>query len=197
MKRILTIMVIALVALTTVSAQEVEVKKGLRGGYLRSMVSGNIAGTDLEANVRSTYYVGFLSEVKTGNFATQIELMFSPAGTKETTKVLGKEIKTVSNFGTLSLPISLKYYLGNHLAISAGPSFGLNLYRKGEIDGESIDLDKTIKRFNFSGLVGLEFNFSGGLFIDARFNYGFNNISKIDDSKMQNHLLTFGLGYKF
>ncbi len=195
MKKIFTVAAIALLTLTTVSAQEV--KKGLRAGYTRSMASGDVAGTDLKTDVRSTYYAGLFSEVKTGNFATQLELMFSPAGSKETTKIDDKEVKTVSNFGTLSLPISFKYYIGNHFAISAGPSFGFNIYRKGKVEDKSVDLKDDIKVFNFSGLVGLELNLSSGLFFDTRFNYGFSNISKIDNSKVKNHLLTVGIGYKF
>ncbi len=196
MKSILTA-VIALVTIMTLSAQEMEVKTGLRAGYARSSVMGDVAGVDLKDGVRSTYYVSYLSEVKTGNFATQAELMFSPAGTKETTEILGKEVKTVSNFGTLSLPISFKYYVADRFAISAGPSFGFNLYRKGKVDGESVNLKDDIKVFNFSGLVGLEYNLNSGLFFDTRYNYGFTNISKIDNSNMKNHTLTFGLGYKF
>ncbi len=193
MKKILTV-VIAFVTLTTINAQ---VKTGLRAGYARSMVSGKILGADLNSDARSTYYIGCFSEAKFGNTAVQAELMFSPAGSKITTKALGKEIKTVSNFGTLSLPISFKYYLGDSFAISAGPSFGFNIYRKGEVGNVEVDLDKEIKTFNFSGLVGLEYNLDSGLFFDTRFNYGFSNISKIDKTEIKNHTLTFGLGYKF
>ncbi len=101
------------------------------------------------------------------------------------------------NFGTLSLPISLKYFISPNFSLSVGPSFGLNLYRKVKVDDEKFDSKESIKKFNFAGLIGLEYALDSGLFFDARYIVGANNISKFDDVTMRNNLLTIGIGYKF
>ncbi len=190
MKKILTV-VIALITITTASAQ---VKKGLRAGYAMSSVSG----TDAKFDVRSTYYVGFFSEFKsTERIAVQAEIMYSPAGTKFPKELVGKGNDVSMNFGTLSVPLFLKYYVSPSFSLHVGPSFGFNLYRKVKFEGESVDSKELIKTFNFAGLVGFEYALDSGLFFDARYTIGANNISKLDGVTMRNNLLTFGLGYKF
>ncbi len=194
MKKILTV-VIALITITTASAQ---LKSGVRAGYAMSSVKGEIAGKDLKNDIRSTYYVGFFSEYRaTESIAVQAELMYSPAGTKNSVKVAGQEVKTTSNYGTLSVPLLVKYYVSPNFSLNVGPSFGFNIYKKGSFNGgKSFDL-KDVKTFNFAGLLGLEYTLDSGLFFDARYSMGVTNISGLKGVTVKNNLLTFGLGYKF
>ncbi len=190
MKKISAVIVIALVTITTLSAQ---VKTGLRAGYAMSSVSGS----KVDFDVRSTYYVGLFTEYKaTDHIGVQAELMYSPAGAKFPKELAGKE-KVSMNFGTLSVPIFLKYYVSPNFSLNVGPSFGFNLYRKLDVDHKMTSSKKLIKTFNFAGLVGLEYALDSGLFFDARYIVGSNNISKFDNITMRNNLLTVGLGYKF
>ncbi len=97
----------------------------------------------------------------------------------------------------MSIPLFLKYYVSPSFSLHIGPSFGFNLYKKATVEGgEDYDLNN-VKTFNFAGLVGFEYALDSGLFFDARYTVGANNLSKTDGVTMRNNLLTFGLGYKF
>ncbi len=195
MKKIL-ITILAIIAITNVNAQ---MRHGVRAGYAMSDVKAEFDGTKMDNDIRSTFYLGYFTEFKLSDkVAIQPELMFSPLGSKLTVEVLEKKIESVTNFGTLSLPLSVKYFVTEGFALSGGLNFGFNLIRRGKSDGgDWEDFSDKIKIFNFGPFVSLEYNLKNGLFIDARYTLGLNEISKVDKVTSKNNFILVGLGYKF
>lgn len=94
----------------------------------------------------------------------------------------------------LSIPILLRYNIGNILSLNAGPQFGILL-----------DEDKTLlqsgqsafKDGDFSMVLGGQLNFSF-LRVYGRYNIGLQNINDIDNKdKWTNQQIQLGLGLRF
>jgi opacity protein-like surface antigen len=58
------------------------------------------------------------------------------------------------------------------------------------------DFKENVNTFNIAPLIGLEYNLENKMFVDARYNFGISNISKIA-SKETISFLQVGIGYKF
>ncbi len=198
MKKLFTMMVILVFAGTTINAQEGQFYHRVKAGYAGSGVKIKADGKKIESDLKSSYYVGVFSEYKFHEkVGIQLGLMFSPLGAQQTEKLLDKEIKTKMSFGTLSLPLSAKYYVIDGLNINAGLNFGFNLSKKGKIGNGKIEDLKHIETFNLGGLLGLEYTLNSGLSFDINYNVGLNNISKEDKITMKNNFFLVGLGYRF
>ncbi len=171
MRKLLLAFVMLVAFATTINAQQGELHHRVKAGYAASLVKAKVDGVKMDYDIKSSYYVGYMSEYQfNNNMAIQTGLMFSPLGAKHTKKVNDKEITTNMGFGTLSLPLSFKYYIVDGLSVNAGVNFGFNLFKKykteGVDDNKVRDL-KDIKTFNSAGLLGLEYTLNNGLFFDV------------------------------
>ncbi len=214
MKKLLLFSVLGLFGL--VSAQT---KFGVKGGYGLSTLSikQENNGAKLTTDAKSTFYLGGVVEHKLkGNLVLQGELQYSSLGGKISDSEYDGRIYIKYtgdlSFGTLLIPVSIKYYANNSLALSGGLNFGFIVSAKREtkfynlpieyrqyLKDEEVDIKSTVNTFNFGPFIGAEYNLKNGLFFDTRYNFGVTNLSKEsnDDSKAYNNFWQIGLGYKF
>ena len=211
MKKLLLTGAIALFA--AVNAQET--KFGAKAGYAMSSLTLESDGQTETTDAKHTFYVGGLVEHKfNDNIGLQGELLYSPLGGQENLdeEFSGYYVKGSSkiNLGTLMIPVSVKYYPVENLAIGAGLNFGIIMSAKADyesnlpaelvdfVNGET-DIKDEINSLNLAPFIGAEYNLENGLFFDARYNLGVSNLAKdaTDGSSVKNSFLMVGIGYKF
>lgn len=98
----------------------------------------------------------------------------------------------------INVPIVLKYYIIQGLNIQAGPQFGFVVDDKISFDVFG-DISRKAKAENFdlSGVVGAGYDFPMGIRLDARYNFGLTDVSKIDGADGKNSVFSVALGYSF
>jgi len=196
MKRFM-LAVIAISVFSVVSYSQGGVRLGVKLGANLNKIEGESFkdGFDL------TYHVGGFAEIDFNKkWGIQPEVLWNQTeGRRSSFNTL---YPTVSNpngsekfkLNYLSIPILLRYNIGNILTLNAGPQFGI-----------LIDDDKTLlnngqsafKNGDFALAFGGQLNFSV-LRIYGRYNIGLQNINDIDNrDKWTNQQIQLGLGLRF
>lgn len=167
---------------------------GARGGLNLSTVTGD----DIESpDNRTSFYAGLVAETPiTERFSLQGEVFYSGQGFDITEEE--DELDAEYQLGYVQVPVLAKIYLFEGLNIHAGPQFGFKVseeidFEPAEDEGD-IDTD-AVQDFDFQLTSGLEYKFEGGLFIQARYTYGFSEV--VEDSSVHNSVFSAGLGYMF
>ncbi len=182
----------------TATATNAQMRTGIKAGYAMSTIWLKVDGIKIHQDVRSTYYIGLLSEItinKTSAF--QFGLTYSPLGSKQTIKSFRKKTTTIISLGTISIPLFLKYHTTEKFALSGGMNVGFNFLTKLKEDYHDEWYYVKGKILNLAPFVGLEYNFSHHLFMEARLNLGISNISKEEKTTARNNFILLGVGYKF
>jgi opacity protein-like surface antigen len=174
MKKIVLIALLLLAGIT-MQAQAF----GVKGGFNFSNLSGD--NTD-NFNVYTSFHVGVLYEIQLfDHVAVQPELLYSVQGAKR------KDDTIKLNYFTV--PAVLKIFINDGFNIQAGPQVGMLL---SESDNFEPFASNTFD-FGFTG--GLEFFITDGLFVQARYYYGTNEVSSNTD--INNRVVQASLGYIF
>ena len=135
-----------------------------------------------------------------GGFAIQPEIHFAQAGYKLDLGSLGDGD---AELNYIQIPILFKYDVlstNDNIALSpfVGPYVAVGISGKaGDVD---IDFDGDYKRLDFGAILGAMVQFNQGFFFDVRYNLGLANVSddsSVDDVKVKNEILGFGIGYMF
>lgn len=214
-----TLILLGLVAFSTNTLAQQEVKFGPKAG----VNIANISGKDAEnKKMLIGFHVGAFAEIKFNDkFAVQPEILYSAQGAKKegTRNVVGVNVTTnsTSKVDYINVPIMAKYYVVPSLAIEAGPYVGFLMSAKteGTINsmGQNVSIDSDDKdssnSIDFGVGVGASFNLNNGFFIGARYNLGLTKVGK--DSSLtiggvevsrealdtKNTVIQVGVGYKF
>ncbi|MFK8302142.1 outer membrane beta-barrel protein [Capnocytophaga stomatis] len=96
---------------------------------------------------------------------------------------------------TYSLPLGIKVYPVNRLALLGGLNLGFNLTATTKINGEIIRL-RNIKIGNHSLFLGGECRIFKDFFLETRYNFGISDISEFAPSIINNYF-QLGIGYYF
>lgn len=182
---------------------------GLKAGYSLSNLAAKQAEGRVNYDPYSSYYLGALVDRHINEkFSLQGEVLYSNIGGNfngnSTILTPGGEtvvaVKDEIRYGTLQFPLLAKYYFTEKFSALGGLNVGLIISAKSKYSESSsseirTDIKGRTNSFNLAPLLGLEYNASERFFIDARFNIGISNISKI--STLKSNFLQVGLGYKF
>lgn len=181
---------------------------GLKAGYSLSNLTAKSAEGSVNYDAYSGYYLGALVERHINEkFSLQGEVLYSNIGgtfsdnstiltpSGETVVAVKDEIR----YGTLQFPLLAKYYFTEKFAALGGLNVSLIISAKSKyLESSSAEIKTDIKdrtnSFNLAPLLGLEYNVSERFFIDARYNIGISNISKI--STLKGSFLQVGLGFR-
>lgn len=180
---------------------------GVKTGYSLSTLSVKSDIGKLSYDPKSSFYIGGLVEHNLNDkFSLQAELLYSNLGgtfnaTSTDVGTSTVEVEDKTTFGTLQVPLLGKYNVTNNLALAAGVNFGAIISAKSNYKDSSgvekeTDFKENVNTFNIAPLIGLEYNLENKMFVDARYNFGISNISKIA-SKETISFLQVGIGYKF
>lgn len=170
MKFRITAVVIALVMSGAAQAQHVNL--GLKGG-LNIYTLDNYGSSN-----RSTtgFHAGLLGHIHlTKHFALQPEVTYSMQGTEYTSGGVENKIK----LGYINVPILAQYMFNNGFRLEAGPQVGFLVSANRKTSGVKTDIKDNFSNIDFSLGAGIGYvHPPTGLGIDARYNFGLNNINE-------------------
>lgn len=168
---------------------------GVRGGVnFATLTSGDL---DEAPDARTSFYAGFVAEAPlTERFSIQAEAFYSGQGFDIQSVEDGDDIEFQLDY--IQVPVLLKIYLVEGLNIHAGPQFGFKISEEIDSspldDGGDFDTD-SIKDFDFQIAAGVEYKFTGGFFVQARYAYGLTEV--IDNTDTHNAVFSTGIGFMF
>ncbi len=152
---------------------------GVKGGVNFANLNGNDA--DGFSGITS-FHVGALMEFNILDRVTlQPELLYSVQGAE----VDGEEYK----LNYVTLPVMAEFDIDGSLSIHAGPQFSLLASETSgvmPVEGENYD---------FGIAAGLEYEITGGLFIQGRYVWGQKQV--FDDADVKNTVIQLSLGFYF
>lgn len=163
-------------------------------GFSQSLNLGIKAGANF-ANItdvndfssKTGFHAGIFAGIKfTEKVGIQADLLYSQQG--------GKFKGSDFDLSYVNVPVVLKYYLFQGLNIQAGPQFGF------VVDDNITKVFSEIYKaedFDLSGVVGAGYDFPMGIRFDARYNFGFTDVSKEEGAKGKNSVFSLALGYSF
>lgn len=204
------LILLAILFITSLSFSQ-GISYGIRGGLNVSNadfeVSAEGTSVSFDTDARTSFYVGGFAEfgLKDSSHKIQTGLTFHGNGA-----ILNEDGDEVAfKISQLNVPLLFKFAAAEGLYLNAGIYAGAIIDVEGELESGSIteteDLTDEFKTLDFGLSVGAEYNFSNGLFLEARYNYGLVNVLDATedfdfqgvDVTFKNRFFTVGLGYKF
>lgn len=205
---------------------------GLKAGLNISSISDD--GYE-DSKSKAGFYGGiFMNAPVSEMFSIQPEVLYSQMGAKTVdtyTSTIGNASSTVRNSASLNLdyitvPVMFQFHATPAFYLEAGPEFGFLVGAKAKGDTEtsttiggststssesysSREMKDNFSGFNMGAALGLGFNFTPNLGINARYVAGFTDINKKNndengntslennDNKNRNNTFQVGLSYKF
>jgi len=189
-------LLIALLVLGTATASQAQ---GVRIGAKLGANMNKVTGKSFKEAYDLSYHAGGFLEIDfSKKLGIQPEVYFNQATTTRSTQFstiysANPNANTNIKLNYLSIPILLRYNIGNILTLNAGPQFSILMSN-----------DKTLlqngsnafKNGDFSMAAGAQLNLKM-LRIYGRYNIGLSNINDIDDKdKWKSQQLQLGLGLR-
>lgn len=179
-------LIVAIVAIcigTTAFSQDLDL--GIKAGANFS----NITDASNLSN-KTGFQAGIFAGLKfTDKVGLQADLLYSQQGAE-------------FDFGDFDLtyinvPVVLKYYIVQGLNIQAGPQFGFIVDDKITVDLGDVVADAKAESFDLSAVLGAGYDFPLGIRLDARYNFGLTDVSKLEGTNGKNSVFSLALGYSF
>lgn len=150
----------------------------MRFGVKAGLNNSNFTG-DLDGDAATSFYVGGFAEFSVSDkFHVQPELLYSMEGADE------------ASVSYIKIPVMGKYYVAEGFNLQAGPYIGFKA-------GADEAIDDAVKSMDFGLGLGAGYDLTNGLFFDARYNLGLQNVSESDLVDFKTTCIQVGLGYKF
>lgn len=166
----------------TMQAQGIDL--GIKAGANFANFSG-----DIDSDGITSFHAGAVLELNlVPTFSIQAEGLFSSQGAtyKDTALDIAKDI----DLSYIAVPIMAKFYLlPDRLSLMAGPQFSF-------LVSDADDVIET-KSFDLAASGGVELKIIAGLFAQARYNVGLNNVSDVEDVDIKNNVFQLSVGYMF
>lgn len=181
MKKIIFLFV-ALAGSFAMNAQAINF--GIKAGANFANFSG-----DLDTDGITNFHAGAVLELNiVPTFSVQAEGLFSSQGAtyKDTALDIAEDI----NLDYISVPVMAKFYiLPDRLSLMAGPQFSFLVSdAKEAFEAKSFDL---------AAAGGVELKIIAGLFAQARYTVGLNNVSDSSEIDLKNNVFQLSVGYMF
>ncbi len=166
-------------------------------------------GENVEHGGHLNYQAGVFMEYRfTSKFSIAPEVVFAAQGGKYDFKRniegIDVELKETDHVNYINVPVMLKYYVAPALSIDFGPQVGFNVYSKNTIEGkveklkekETTDMKKYTKTVDFGLGLGLTYNITEEVFIQARYSMGLTKVFNVDDDS-KNGNGQIAIGFRF
>ena len=181
--------------LFTANAQQFRVGVNTGVDAARLKISGAEGGV-LKYKTELTGGVSF-EAVFSPLIALQLEGNYSQQGTG----VINDDASTAGSYGLdyITVPLLVKLSATPHLSFYAGPQVGFLIKaRLRSNSSPSLDVKDQLEKTSYYGVLGTEYRFTNGVTVGARYNTGFDNISKVGGaSNLKNSYFSFRVGYSF
>lgn len=166
---------------TTAISQEIDL--GVKAGANFA----NVSDVD-DLSSKTGFQAGIFAGIKfSDKVGIQADLLYSQQGAEFDA---GK-----FDLSYVNVPVVLKYYLVQGLNVQAGPQFGFIVDDEISLDvfGDIADAEKA----DVSGIVGAGYDFPFGVRVDARYNFGFTDVSEDVEGDNKNNVFSVAVGYSF
>ena len=159
-------------------------------------------GENVEHGGHLNYQAGVFMEYRfTSKFSIAPEVVFAA---KRNIEGIDVELKETDHVNYINVPVMLKYYVAPALSIDFGPQVGFNVYSKNTIEGkveklkekETTDMKKYTKTVDFGLGLGLTYNITEEVFIQARYTMGLTKVFNVDDDS-KNGNGQIAIGFRF
>lgn len=167
-----------------------EAKIGLKAGLNVATLTDN----NDEMGTRLGFHGGLLAHIHlTPNVAIQPEVVYSSQGAKYT--VADGEHSLALNY--INVPLQVQYMFNNGFRLQTGPQVGFLVGVNDKRDGNETGFFSSddFKSVDFSWSAGLGYLTYSGLGVDARYNFGLNNIIDAGSAERRNNVFQIGLFY--
>lgn len=162
---------------TGVAAQAQDIKLGLKAGANFASING----ADDTDNITSFHAGAALELNLVPTFSIQAESLFNSVGAEVKT---GEDI----NLDYISVPVMAKFYiLPDRLSLMAGPQFSFLIDEAEQV--------YEANSFDMAAVGGVELRIIKGLFAQARYTIGLNDV--YDDFDSKNSVFQLSVGYMF
>lgn len=189
-------------------SKSVIIKGGLNVSNPKYSVIKNGASSDRDFGKRTSFYIGSavnfpILTKKDFNLLMQIELLYSREGYK--LSFPNSDAERILNLNQIKMPVFLKKPLfNNHLYPLFGGYVGYVLdARENTSPGNFRSIKNKYTDFDLGLMVGSEYHFNLGIFVELRYNYGLTNLSLVEypDSfikhSYKSRVFQIGIGYQF
>jgi len=163
----------------------IDVSEGAVGGTSGGIVTARIGvggGFDLEMNCSPVVSV-------------QLGVNYSQQGygvAKESGDV------GIGAINYVTVPLLLRLKATKNVYFLAGPQVGILVTAKNKENGEPVvDAKDFLASTDYYAVLGAGCRFNNNVFIDARYQYGFNNIADKIGQNLTNRYFSFRVGYSF
>ena len=188
MTRILTLFFLLLAFSPSGLAQDAVI--GLKAGTNISSIGGNTENLSMKLG----FHGGFFSSLNLSEkLSLRPEIIVSNQGARNSNN---RDIKLA--YWYLNAPVLLQYQKTTPVAFNLGIQFGTVLNAKTKGDGEDQDVTSQLKNIDFSAVIGIAYELTSALSLEARYNYGISNASRNvfpGDDKLQNRVLQLSIAY--
>jgi opacity protein-like surface antigen len=174
---------------------------GAKGGVNISNFVGDDSGS---SKSYVGFHAGFFAEFQLAErFYIQPELLYSAQGAKENLTIEGINFDTTLKANYINIPVMFKYYVANDFSLEAGPYVGFLASAKIKFDSSIVSGTEDAKDFfkstDFGFGVGLNYDITQAIFLNARYSTGLTKIGDADtsDNDVKNSVFQFGLGFRF
>jgi hypothetical protein len=182
-------------------AQKATFEFGPRFGLTVSELSG----ADNLMSVRASIAAGLMAEYKLKpSFALYTELNYSRQGAADRGDLQGVPFDNRIDLDYINVPLLLKFYIYEGLAIEAGPQLGFLLnakYRSKQVENPLVrDLTNDFEGLDVSLGLGTSYKTEWGFIVGARYNFGLNTINNntdFDSGDLRNAVFQLHFGYLF
>lgn len=161
---------------------------GIKGGLnFYSIYNDDNSATDSKVG----FHLGLISHIHLANqFALQPELIFSTQGAQFT--------NDKRNLNYVNVPLLFQYMFDNGFRLQAGPQLGFLVSAKSEANSTTTDVKDNYKGFELAFGIGVSYvHPPTGFGVDARYNFGLNNINDSGSVNSYNRGLQVGVFYLF
>ena len=164
MKKLILIISLFITTGTNLQAQE-SVLFGIKGGAnFTKMNSEEFA----DNSNRIGFHLGILAEIPLENkFSIQPEILYSTQGTRAEVVMFGGNSTVSFNLDYIQVPLVIKWYLTQSLALEAGPSF--NFLVNNELGSQRVQPLESVPMFGIESDFGRKFEFGGVLGASYKF----------------------------
>ncbi|MFI3287444.1 MAG: porin family protein [Rikenellaceae bacterium] len=199
MKKLL--LMCAALMICAVSASKAQDYKVLNFGVKLGVNMTSLSGlSDLEASLEAGFTGGLYFEFRPAKvFGLSAEALYSGHSYDSEFYTGDKNVSFTAKLGYIDVPILAKVYLWQGFSVNAGimPSFLVSsTLQIGNVDEDKSLLD--LNKAAFAIPVGLAYNFSWGLMLDARYNIACTRIGADDEiGTAKTSTFTFLVGWRF
>ncbi|MBX2826864.1 MAG: PorT family protein [Flavobacteriaceae bacterium] len=186
MKKLFTLLVVAFAFTYTTQAQEI--KFGAKAGLNLASINGDDAD-DSNFDGRTSFHIGAVANIGIGEFfAVQPEVVYSAQGF--TADEDGEEVTGKLDY--INVPVLADFTIADGLSLQGGPQFGFNITSEAESDSRTEDIDD-VESVDVAAGIGAQYKLPAlGLFFQARYVIGFNDVVSDFDGKNANISLSAG-----